>query len=157
VTDPNLPAELLQSGPTASHDFSCFASTKRPFVISHTRASADVYGDRVGDGTRLTAAFHSFRLLPLNVAGNSTAVACGPCLAGQSERSEPRPCKASANLHPKLPCLIVARGRAALRRGARNPKIQVRDRFLAPATGPRMDGPVRHQITSSLVCETNSQ
>jgi hypothetical protein len=27
---------LLQSGPTVSHDFSCFASTKRPFVISHT-------------------------------------------------------------------------------------------------------------------------
>jgi len=51
--DPNLTAGLLQSGPTASHDFSCFASTKRPFVISHTRASADVYGDRVGDGTRL--------------------------------------------------------------------------------------------------------
>jgi hypothetical protein len=51
--DPNLTAGLLQSGPTASHDFSCFASTKRPFVISHTRGSADVYGDRVGDGTRL--------------------------------------------------------------------------------------------------------
>ena len=83
VTDPNLPAGLLQSGPTASHDFSCFASTKRPFVISHTRASADVYGDRVGDGTpaaflpatRLrrttasdwSAALRISRLLPLNV------------------------------------------------------------------------------------------
>jgi hypothetical protein len=54
--DPNLPVGLLQSGPTASHDFSCFASTKRPFAISHTRPSADVYGNRAGDGTRLTAA-----------------------------------------------------------------------------------------------------
>jgi len=56
LRDPNLTAGLLQSGPTASHDFSCFASTKRPFVISHTRPSVDVYGDRVGDGTRLGAA-----------------------------------------------------------------------------------------------------
>ena len=64
--DPNLPAGLLQSGPTASHDFSCFASTKRPFVISHTRASADVYGDRVGDGTRLTRVL---RICRVNVGG----------------------------------------------------------------------------------------
>ena len=64
-SDPNLPAGLLQSGPTASHDFSCFASTKRPFVISHTRPSADVYGDQVGDGTRLSAVIYLSRLLPL--------------------------------------------------------------------------------------------
>jgi len=35
--DPNQPAGLLQSGRTASHRFSCFASPKRPLVISRTR------------------------------------------------------------------------------------------------------------------------
>ena len=37
VADPNLPAGLLQSGRTASHRLSCFASAKLSFVISHTR------------------------------------------------------------------------------------------------------------------------
>ena len=62
LRDPNPTAGLLQSSRTASHDFSCFASTKRPFVISHTRASADVYGDRVGDGTRLARVIRLFDL-----------------------------------------------------------------------------------------------
>ena len=35
--DPIRSAGLLQSGRTAGHRFSCFASTKRLFVISHTR------------------------------------------------------------------------------------------------------------------------
>jgi hypothetical protein len=34
--DPNLPIGLLHSSRTASHRSSCFASTKRPFVGSHT-------------------------------------------------------------------------------------------------------------------------
>ena len=37
LRDPNLPAVLLRSSRLASHRFSCFASTKRLFVISHTR------------------------------------------------------------------------------------------------------------------------
>jgi hypothetical protein len=53
--DPHPPIGFLESGLTINSGFPCFASTKRPFVISHTRASADVYGDRVGDGTRLGA------------------------------------------------------------------------------------------------------
>jgi hypothetical protein len=39
--DPNRSAGLLQNGRTASHRFSCFASTKRPFVTSHTWPSSD--------------------------------------------------------------------------------------------------------------------
>lgn len=35
--DPIRSAGLFQSGRTADHRFSCFASTKRLFVISHTR------------------------------------------------------------------------------------------------------------------------
>ena len=41
-TDPNLPARLLQRGRTSSPRFSCFASTKRPFVISRTRPGAEI-------------------------------------------------------------------------------------------------------------------
>jgi len=44
LADPNLPPGLLQSGRTASHHSSCFASTKGPFVISHTRPVAVVRG-----------------------------------------------------------------------------------------------------------------
>ena len=51
--DPNLPAELLQSSRTASHRFSCFASTKLTFVISHTRLGAAV---RIGDPYQSLAA-----------------------------------------------------------------------------------------------------
>ena len=40
AVDPNPTAGLLQSSPTASHRFSCFASPKRPFVHSHTRPEA---------------------------------------------------------------------------------------------------------------------
>ena len=39
-SDPNLPAGLLQSVPTACDRFSRLASTKRPFVISQSRPQA---------------------------------------------------------------------------------------------------------------------
>lgn len=40
--DPNRSDGMLQSSRTASHRFSCFASTKPPFVISHNGPTADV-------------------------------------------------------------------------------------------------------------------
>jgi hypothetical protein len=42
-------AGLLQNGRSGSHRFSCFASTKRPFVTSHTRPGDG--GDRQLPGT----------------------------------------------------------------------------------------------------------
>ncbi|MBP6637477.1 MAG: hypothetical protein KA179_07330, partial [Sulfuritalea sp.] len=37
---PNPSVEFLQSGPSLSYGFSCFASTKRPLVISRIRPFA---------------------------------------------------------------------------------------------------------------------
>jgi len=92
VADPNLPARLLQSGRTASHRFSCFASTKRPFVISHTRPGAVVQRGRLNDSRRLAGVIRLFDLPAawLSLKWPAGGPQCGKEMGRRSARTRPQ-------------------------------------------------------------------
>ena len=101
--DPLLPAGLLQSSRTASHRFSCLASTKRPFVISRTRPQVVVHECRRSGRLVTAKPMPSMSPAEQSVAQNpwTNGAVCSVARSEAHSKSAWRPtvCSSSSRLH----------------------------------------------------------